>query len=101
MKKFILFFAITALSFATSSYAATSSATVNVSGLVCDFCARSVEKVFGKQDAVSDVKVDLDAKTVAIHFKDNQTIDDATITKLITDSGYNVVSINRAEGNKK
>jgi copper chaperone CopZ len=82
------------------SYAASQSVTVNVSGLVCDFCARAVEKVFGKEESIKDVKVDLDAKTILLNFKDKQNIDDAKITELVTNAGYKVVSIIRQKDKK-
>lgn len=68
---------------------------VKVDGLVCDFCARALEKVFGKRDDVEGIKVDLDNGNVVVAMKPGQTIDDATLTKLITDSGYNVRAIER------
>jgi copper chaperone CopZ len=71
------------------------SITVQIDGLVCDFCARALEKVFGKRSEVSGIDVNLDTKIVTIGFKKGANIDDATITKLITDAGYNVVKINR------
>lgn len=68
---------------------------VEINGLVCDFCARALEKVFGKRQEVSGIDVNLDTKIVTIGLKKAADIDDATITKLITDAGYNVVKINR------
>lgn len=68
---------------------------VKVDGLVCDFCARALEKVFGKRDDVQDIKVDLDNASVVVAMKPDQTIDDDTLTQLITDSGYNVRDIER------
>lgn len=65
----------------------------DVNGLVCDFCARALEKVFGKKEAVDNIKVDLDTKVITIHFNEGQSLDEETITKLITDSGYNVQAI--------
>ena len=69
--------------------------TAQINGLVCDFCARALEKVFGKRDEVTGIDVNLDTKIVTIGFKKGMDIDDATITKLITDAGYNVVKIER------
>jgi copper chaperone CopZ len=69
--------------------------TVQIDGLVCDFCARALEKVFGKRQEVSGIDVNLDTKLVTIGIKKGADIDDVTITKLITDAGYNVVKINR------
>lgn len=68
---------------------------VKVDGLVCDFCARALEKVFGKRDDVEGIKVDLDNGNVVVAMKPDQTIDDETLTQLITDSGYNVRGIER------
>ncbi len=68
---------------------------IKVNGLVCDFCARSLEKLFGKREEVSSINVDLDKGNVAVNMKPGQSIDDATLKKLITDSGYNVQTIKR------
>lgn len=68
---------------------------VKVNGLVCDFCAQALNKVFRKQEAVQDVKVDLDQGLVHIVLKDQQQLDDATVKQLITDSGYSVHHIEK------
>ncbi|MES2985215.1 MAG: heavy-metal-associated domain-containing protein [Pseudomonadota bacterium] len=68
---------------------------VSVNGLVCSFCATGIEKTFHAQPAVEKVKVDLDSKLVTIDTKPKQAMDDATITKLITDAGYTVTHIAR------
>ena len=70
---------------------------VNVNGMVCDFCARAIEKVFGKQEAVDKIAVNLTDKLITLAMKDGQTMDDEAITKLINDSGYALVSIQREE----
>lgn len=66
-----------------------------VNGLVCAFCATGIEKTFKAEAAVNTVHVDLESKLVTINTKADQKIDDATITKLITDAGYTVVGIER------
>lgn len=83
----------------TSPIAAQSSNIVyaDVYGLVCDFCARALEKVFGKQDEVERINVDLDNHLITIHFNQGQKLDDKTITRLINDSGYNVQEIRHGE----
>ncbi len=83
----ILFFA-----FSVPTFAAHPGGTVyaDVNGLVCAFCAHALEKVFGREEAVESIDVNLDKKVVTIHFQQGQKLDDATITKLITDSGYAV-----------
>ena len=68
---------------------------IKVSGLVCDFCARSLEKVFLKRGDVGGINVDLGKGSVAVAMKPGLNIDDATLTKLITDSGYSVKAIHR------
>lgn len=69
---------------------------VNVNGLVCDFCARSIEKMFGKRDDVSGIDVNLDKGLITIDVKAENTLDDGTLTKMVTDAGYNVTAINRS-----
>jgi len=68
---------------------------VKVNGLVCDFCARALEKVFSKRDEVSGINVDLNAANVTIAMKPGQSISDDILTQLITDSGYNVTAIDK------
>jgi copper chaperone CopZ len=70
---------------------------VSVNGLVCDFCARALEKTFGKQDEVSSIDVNLDTKIVTVMFNENQSLSDERLTEIITDSGYNVEGIHRVE----
>lgn len=70
--------------------------TIKVNGMVCDFCARAVEKVFRKQDAVNDITVDLDKSEIVVDLKDGQNLDDDTINALVTDSGYAVEAISHA-----
>ena len=74
--------------------------TVDVNGLVCDFCARAVEKVFSRRDEVAGVAVDLEAKTITLAMKPGGQIDDATLKKLIVDSGYNVLAVRRGDNSK-
>lgn len=94
MKKLIL---TTALVFSLSlpALAAHPGGTVyaDVNGLICDFCARALEKVFGREEAVDSIKVDMDSKVVTIHFNEGQTLGDDRIEELITDSGYDVRDI--------
>lgn len=70
--------------------------TVKANGMVCDFCAQAVIKVFGREDAVESVTVDMNAGEILIDMKPGQTLDDARITELVKKSGYAIVSIDRA-----
>lgn len=70
-------------------------ATVN--GMVCGFCATAIEKTFKRQGEVKAVTVDLAKRLVTVETKPGQTIDDAKFRKLMTNTGYSVVSIDRAK----
>ena len=72
------------------------SATAKVKGMVCDFCARAVEKVFGREDAVEAVSVDLDEGAIRIAFKPGQSLSDERIGELVKKSGYALTAIERA-----
>ena len=94
MKKHVLTFAIMfALTAAVS--ADTIKATVN--GMVCGFCATTIERTFKKQSEVSTVNVDLKDRLVTVTTKPGQTLDDTRVKRLLTNSGYSVASINRAK----
>jgi len=67
-----------------------------VNGLVCDFCAQALKKVFKKEDAVEALNVDLNAGEVQITLKSGQSLPDEHIEKLIRNSGYSLVSMHRA-----
>lgn len=75
----------------------TNDVVVKINGMVCDFCAQSLKKVFGKEDSVVDIAVSLDDQTVTIDTKDGQTISDEKIKELIEWGGYDLVSIERPE----
>ena len=89
----IVFATLLLLASVTSAHAETILATVK--GMVCAFCATGIEKTFEKHAAVKDVKVDLDAKLLTLHTKDGQTMDDATIKKLVANAGYAITGIKR------
>ncbi len=97
MKRTILAFALALCLIPVHAYAG-ETVRAHVNGLVCDFCARAIQKVFGKQEAVENVNVNLTEKLITLGLKDGQTLDDVTITKLVNDSGYALVSIEREAG---
>jgi copper chaperone CopZ len=69
--------------------------TVKVNGLVCDFCAQSIIKLFEKDPTVHKVDVNFDAKEIALDFKSGSTLKNEDITKVIDYAGYSVVEIIR------
>ena len=86
----ITFFSLTNISHADHP---SGTITADVEGMVCDFCARAVEKVFLKQAAVEGININLDQQKIEIHLKQDQTMETAVIEQLIVDSGYNVKEI--------
>lgn len=91
-KKFTIFIASFFLSI---NFAFAKSVSIDVTGLVCEFCAYTIEKNFKKEEAVKNVRVDLDSKKVLIDFVDGQDLSNQEITDVITNNGYNVITINR------
>ena len=73
------------------------SVNVDVNGMVCDFCARALEKVFSEKQEVAAIDVDLDNGRISINFNNGADLEDSMIQKLVTNSGYDVVKINRCE----
>lgn len=68
---------------------------VKANGMVCDFCAQSLKKVFGKEDSVNDIAVNLDDQTITIDTKNGQTLSDEKIKELVEWGGYDFGSIKR------
>ena len=69
--------------------------TAKVNGMVCDFCARAVEKVFKKEDNVEAITVDMDAGEVQITLTSGTDMSDEKVEELIKKSGYDLVSVTR------
>ena len=73
---------------------------IGVEGMVCDFCAQSIEKVFLRQAGVEKVDVNLDIGKVTVKmadvFEDDEDgISDERIQQLFLDAGYDVSKIER------
>ena len=68
---------------------------ISVNGLVCDFCARSIEKLFSKKESVKSINVNLEEMLITISLKKGKSLNDDIITKVITDSGYDIREIHR------
>lgn len=96
MKKLLITFLMTA-TLALPAQACESAIEIKVNGLVCDFCARAVEKVMGDREEIAKVQVDLDMGMIRLNARDKVAISDATLTQLVTDAGYSVVKITRSK----
>ena len=69
-----------------------------VNGLVCEFCARALEKTIGNQEEVKSINVDLKQKVVIVNLFDGKSLEEEKLISLINDAGYDVTEI--SYGNK-
>jgi copper chaperone CopZ len=70
---------------------------ITVNGLVCDFCARAVEKVFSQEFELKDIDIDLSKKLISVVLPAGAEVSDEKVKKLIEDSGYAFVGLKRHE----
>jgi hypothetical protein len=68
---------------------------VDVLGVVCDFCATAMNKIFSKRDEVAAIYVDLDKKTLSLVINDGSDLSDQQIEKLAKQAGYRIAAIRR------
>ena len=68
-------------------------AIISVQGMVCDFCARGIEKTFKKTEGVIRVDVDLALGRVLVAYRANQTIEFEDIRTKITNNGQTAVGL--------
>ena len=68
-------------------------AVVSVNGMVCDFCARGVEKAFAKDPDVMKIDVDLELGSVLIAYGSEAQPSERDIDKRIRSNGLDVVDI--------
>ena len=68
---------------------------IKVNGMVCDFCAQAVWKVFEEYNAVEKIDINLDTGVVSVALKDGQTLTDEELNKAIQYAGYDLVGITR------
>ena len=66
-------------------------AVVNINGMVCDFCARGIEKTFVKDKAVKRIDVDLESGKVLIAYTKEKEIDFDEIKNKILANGQNAI----------
>lgn len=66
-----------------------------VLGVVCDFCATAMNKVFGAREEVAAVYVDLDTKALNLVLKAGSDLDNATIESLAVQAGYRIAAVHR------
>jgi copper chaperone CopZ len=66
---------------------------ISVQGMVCDFCARGIEKTFGKDNTVTKIDVDLASGKVLLAYSQAVKIDRTVIEKNILNNGLNATAI--------
>ena len=71
--------------------------TVILNGLVCDFCARAIEKTLAKQPEIADMNIDLTDKELTIIMNPGQNLSDKELTELVQNAGYGVDEVVRGE----
>lgn len=69
---------------------------VKVNGMVCDFCAQAVEKVFSKEPGVTGVHVDLDAGEIHVGLSAGAALSEERVRALVKKSGYAFISMELA-----
>lgn len=71
---------------------------MRINGLVCDFCARSIFKLFEEREDVQKLDINLSTKIVSVHFTERDALSDTEIREIVQDAGYEVASIERKPG---
>lgn len=62
---------------------------LNVPGISCDHCKKTIEGAVGQLDGIGMVEVDIDQRTVAIDFDDN-AVTLPEIVATLDEAGYEV-----------
>ena len=65
--------------------------------MVCAFCAQGIEKNLRALPATQDVYVNLPQRIVAVEPKAGATITPETLTRVVRDAGYEVVSVKEVD----
>lgn len=95
MKRFLTILALSTF-LSTGAFAA-ETVKIKVDGMVCDFCAQSILKVFEKNEDVEKVDVSLDDQLVTVSMKDGTTLPQEEIEKNIHFAGYDLVDVTRED----
>ena len=69
----------------------------DVLGVVCDFCALAMNKIFGKREEVAAIYVDLDTKALSLVLVPGASMSDQTIADLAVQAGYRIADVRRGD----
>ena len=73
--------------------------TVGVKGMVCSFCAQGLKVAFEEYDAVKNVTISLETKTITLELYPGMTFPKADINTLIESSGFQVAEMHDVRSN--
>lgn len=68
-----------------------------VKGMVCSFCAQGITTLFNEHEAIAKVTVSLTDSAVILEEAEGRTISDEEIKRIVRDSGFELVKIEREE----
>ena len=69
----------------------------DVLGVVCDFCALAMNKIFSKREEVAAIYVDLDTKALNLVLAPGASMSDQTIADLAVRAGYRIAEVRRGD----
>ncbi len=69
----------------------------DVLGVVCDFCALAMNKIFSKREEVAAIYVDLDTKALSLVLVPGASLSDHIIADLAVQAGYRIADIRRGD----
>jgi len=69
----------------------------DVLGVVCDFCAVAMIKIFGKREEVAAIYIDLDTKALSLVLVPGASLSDETIAELAVQAGYRIAEVRRGD----
>ena len=68
-------------------------AVISVNGMVCDFCARGIERTFKKDKAVQKIDVDLNRGKVLVMYTQSAKVNFEDIKQKILSNGQNATDL--------
>lgn len=95
MLRNFLFFSLSIL-FAACGQAEADTATIDVKGVKCDMCVANITNALNEVDGVTQVDIDLKAKTAAVKYIPAK-VTVARLEKTIAAAGYDANSVARDE----
>ena len=69
----------------------------DVLGVVCDFCALAMNKIFSKREEVAAIYVDLNTRALNLVLAPGASMSDQTIADLAVQAGYRIAEVRRGD----